>query len=109
MKKLGARLTVLSVFLMIAVGCTSSASDAKSAADVTVGMTEQEVIDVLGEPRWRVGPISGDTMLDPYSASQDRLVYFNVEDAPMLIIWLMDGKVTRVEVETDVEVPDSYK
>ena len=109
MKKLGAGFAVLGVFLMIAVGCNSSASDAKSAADVTVGMTEQEVIDVLGEPRWRVGPISGDTMLDPYSASQDRLVYFNVEDAPMLIIWIMDGKVTRVEVETDVEVPDSYK
>ncbi|MCH7903202.1 MAG: hypothetical protein IH944_01390 [Armatimonadetes bacterium] len=109
MKKPGARLAVLGVFLMIAVGCSSSASDAKSADDVTIGMTEQEVIDVLGEPRWRVGPISGDTMLDPYSASQDRLVYFNVEDAPMLIIWMMDGKVTRVEVETDVEVPDSYK
>ena len=109
MRGLGARLTVLSVFLMFAVGWTSSASDAKSADDVTIGMTEQEVIDVLGEPRWRVGPISGDTMLDPYSASQDRLVYFNVEDAPMLIIWIMDGKVTRVEVETDVEVPDSYK
>ena len=64
MKKLGAGFAVVGVFLMIAVGCNSSSDDAKSTTrekyntratealvrEVRVGMTEQEVRELLGEP-----------------------------------------------------------
>ncbi|MCH7903207.1 MAG: outer membrane protein assembly factor BamE [Armatimonadetes bacterium] len=75
MKKLGAGLAVLGVFLMIAVGCNSSDDGGSSGSGagsnaqlsdggesgVQLGMSEQEVRDILGEPS-RTMPSSWDEM-----------------------------------------------
>ncbi|MCH7903204.1 MAG: outer membrane protein assembly factor BamE [Armatimonadetes bacterium] len=81
MKKLGAGLAVLGVLLMIAVGCGSPADKVK------VGMTENQVIDVLGEP---MGTVNTD------SSGQNRLLYMDVEGEDIMV-WFKDGKVTKVD------------
>ena len=82
MRELGARLTVLSVFLMIAVGCGSTAEKIK------LGMTEQEVIAVLGEPIHRVPSLYGE---------ENTFTYHDVDDEDMKI-WFMNGTVSRVHI-----------
>ncbi|MCH7903208.1 MAG: hypothetical protein IH944_01420 [Armatimonadetes bacterium] len=100
MKKLGAGFAVLGVFLMIAVGCndSSSANDSSPADDRLVGtaqnlddyarqfklgMTEQEVIDLLGEPTDRMNMGEGTI----------RFEYANIYVADISVT-LVDGKVT---------------
>lgn len=95
MKKTGVVLAVLGLFLMIAVGCGSSADDATSGdtdavsfdiSKVEVGMTEQEVIDAVGE--------SNGTSENGMTG-ENGLIYMDDQNK-MVMIWFKDGKVTRV-------------
>ncbi|MCH7903205.1 MAG: hypothetical protein IH944_01405 [Armatimonadetes bacterium] len=80
MKKLGARLAALAVLLMIAVGCGSPAEK------IEVGMTEQEVIAVLGEPRYR---------RPTYMTDEIRFLYYDVDGENINILFRY-GTVTSV-------------
>ena len=82
MKKLGARLAALAVLSMIAVGCGSTAEKIK------LGMTEQEVIAVLGEPEFRV-PAD--------NSGRTRLPYYGVEGADINTSFT-GGKVSDVRI-----------
>ena len=82
MKKLGAGFAVLGVFLMIAVGCGPPSKDIK------VGMTEQEVIAVLGEPEFRV-PAD--------NSGRTRLPYYGVEGEDINTSFT-GGKVSDVRI-----------
>ena len=81
MKKLGATIAALAVLLMIVVGCGSPAEKVK------VGMTEYQVMDMLGEP---MGTVNTD------SSGQNRLLYMDVEGEDIMV-WFKDGKVTKVD------------
>lgn len=89
MKKHGARLVALGALLMMVVGCSSP------PYGVDIGMTEQQVRDVLGEPT--ATSFDGGT-------GEDGLSYMGVEDSTMLKIWFDDnGKVSRIQTLVDGE------
>ena len=103
MKKLGAGFAALGVFLMIAVGCNSSGNDSSSTGggnstggsksniqvtnalvrQVRVGMTEQEVRDLLGEPR----------LLLPMGNPNEAAWVYDVDGGIQTIVAFVDGKV----------------
>ena len=88
-KKLGARIAGLSALLMIVVGCSSP------PYGVDIGMTEQQVRDVLGEPT--ATSYDGGT-------GEDGLSYMGVGDSTMLEIWFDDnGKASRIQTLVDGE------
>ena len=81
-QRLGAGIAALGVVLMFAVGCSSP------PYGVEAGMTEEEVISVLGVP-------SGTTT---YAVTGEKtLIYMDMEDTDILDIVLVDGKVTKIE------------
>ena len=89
MKKSGARLVVLGVLLITVVSCSSPPNR------VELGMTEQEVIDVLGEPT--ATSYDGGT-------GENGLNYMDIGDAEVLQIWFNDdGKVSRIQTLVDGE------
>ena len=98
MKYLGSMFAVLGLFLMLAVGCNSSTDDASAGnkeeagtgniAQVQVGMTEQEVIDLLGEPMG--------TSEYEYTGENGLIYRDEQKNAPMWV-WFKDGKVTSVQ------------
>ena len=100
MKKIGATLAVLGLLLMVAAGCGSPSSvdssvDSESASssnlqppysDVKAGMTEQQVIDILGEPMGR-------SSYDLPEGRETNLMYLNGK----VTVWLKNGVVTKVD------------
>lgn len=96
MKKIGAVLAVFGLFLMVAVGCGSSSDDTAGGAEeaasfdiskVEVGMSEQEVVDALGE--------SNGTSENGMTG-ENGLVYMD-DQSKIVIVWFKDGKVTKVK------------
>lgn len=100
MKKCGAGIAVAGVFLMIAVGCSSSDDDSASGGNrganaqvsgasadaVQVGMTEQAVRDLLGEPI-RIFP----------AGSPERAGWLYTEgEGKELILTMANGQVVEV-------------
>ena len=102
MKKLGAGFAALGIVLIMAVGCNSSADDSSSSdggystggsnsdiqlsqalvRQVRIGMTEQEVRDLLGEPKFLM------PMSDPREAG-----WLYGDGAKQTIVPFLDGKV----------------
>ena len=83
MGRLGERLVAICVVLLIVVGCGSP-----PPYGVEIGMTEDEVIEVLGKP-WGT---TWSTITD-----DSKFVYMDVEDAEILDVFFEGGKVARVE------------
>ena len=93
MKKTGARVAVLALFLMLAVGCGSSSDDETAGGtgganvgnigQVEVGMSEQQVKDLLGEP---IG-----SMTESIGSVQTVMIYEGIT------VYLENGAVTKVE------------
>lgn len=89
MKRLGARLAALGALLMIVVGCSSP------PYGIDIGMTEQKVRDVLGEPA--ATSRHGGT-------GENGLVYMGIGDSTKMDIWFDDnGKVSRIQTLVDGE------
>ena len=105
MKKLGAGLAALGIVLIMAVGCGSSANDSSSSdggnstggaksniqatealvLQVQVGMTEQEVRELLGEPERKL------PMKDPRHAGWMYTWGSGANDGT--VVAFLDGKV----------------
>lgn len=97
-QKLVARFAVLGVLVMIAVGCGSS-GDATSpsggeatgpVADIKIGMTEQQVIDIIGEPLMTMDSTWNDVSW---------MTYADLKDTQFLEITLDNGIVTRIDTD----------
>ena len=82
MKKLGARLAVLGILLMIAVGCGSE----DDVTEIRLSMTENEVIAVLGEPDYKAPSTNNE---------QGRFIYYGVDDQDITVLF-MDGRVSKI-------------
>ena len=100
MKKIGALLAVLGLFLLIAVGCGSSTS-AKSSSNgelsnaqsqVTVGMTKQQVEDVLGEPYAVVTQTA-------MGYEDIQMIYIDKDDNLRVTVWVERDAVVKVDSE----------
>lgn len=95
MRNMGSVLAVLGLFFMIAVGCGSS-DDASAGSDdgggtgtveqVEIGMTEQEVIELLGE----------NSGTGENGATGENALIFLDDDYKSTFIWFKDGKVTKI-------------
>lgn len=102
-KEVVARVAVLGVLLMIAVGCNSSTDDEQSSggakSDIQVsdalveavqtGVSEQEVRDALGEPN----------MVIPITDPPGEGWLFSYGDGEESIVWFENGKVSRVDTK----------
>lgn len=98
MKHSGLMLGVLGLVLMIAVGCNSSSDDETvggtgggnvgNIGQVELGMTEQQVVDLLGE-EMGTSEDSG--------TGENGLIYSSENNKPIMI-WFKDGKVSRVKI-----------
>ena len=95
MKKVGATLAALGLFLMVAAGCGSSASGVDRAtvrSKVKVGMTEKQVEDAIGKP--------AETVRQSDSGFEEtQMIYESDDGYGDVSVWLRDGAVTRVETE----------
>ena len=103
MKKLGAVFAAFGIVLIMAVGCNSSADDSSSSdsgnsigsmnssvslsnallRQVQVGMTEQQVRDLLGEPK----------LLLPMGNPNEAAWVYDVDGGIQTIVAFVDGKV----------------
>ena len=82
---------------MLAVGCGSSNDDETvggtgganvgNIGQVEVGMTEQQVVDLLGE----------DMGTSEYEYTGENGLIYRSEDNRPIMVWFKDGKVSRVQ------------
>lgn len=98
MKYTGLKVGVFGMLLMIAVGCGSSTDDANAGEtgggsvgnieQVELGMTEQQVVDLLGE---EMGTSEN-------SGTGENGLIYSSDDNKAIMIWFKDGKVSRVKI-----------
>ena len=99
MKHTGLKVGVFGMLLMVAVGCGSSSDDANAGetgggsvsniGQVELGMTEQQVVDLLGE----------DMGTSENSGTGENGLIYRSADNKAMWVWFKDGKVTRVQAD----------
>ena len=100
MKKIRAFLAVTGLSLLIAVGCGSSTSRESSSngelsnaqSQVTVGMTKQQVEDVLGEPYAVVTQTA-------MGYEDIQMIYIDKDDNLRVTVWVERDAVVKVDSE----------
>lgn len=95
MKKVGATLAALGLFLMVAAGCGSSSSGVDPdtvRSKIQVGMTEKQVEDAIGKPAKTVRQSDS-------GFEETRMIYESNDNYGEVSVWLKDGAVTKVDTK----------